>query len=93
MHSNNLNLQLFVKVCHFSRVIYNRVETNERKKAFAVCCKDLYFPTVDLSLKLVEWIEIQRALGADKICLSNMEVHPNMMKAIINNTTMVVELS
>ena len=74
-------------------MIYNPVEKTEGKKAFAVCCKDLYFPTVDLSLKLVEWIEIQRALGADKICLSNMEVHPNMMKAIINNTTMVVELS
>ena len=88
-----LKVQLFVEVCYLSRVIYNPVTTTEGKKPFAVCSKGLYFPTVDLSLKLVEWIEVQRALGADKICLSNMEVHPNMMKAIINNTTVVVELS
>ena len=75
--------KLFVEVCYFSRVIYNPVTTTERKKSFAVCCKGLYFPTVDLSLRLVEWIEVQRALGADKITLPILEVHPNMMKVVI----------
>ena len=57
--------------------------TTEEKKPFAVCCKGLYFPKVDLSLRLVEWIEVQRALGADKITLPILEVHPNMTKAVI----------
>ena len=63
-------------------MIYNPVTTTERKKPFAVCCKGSYFPKVDLSLRLVEWIEVQRALGADKITLPILEVHPNMMKAV-----------
>ena len=75
--------KLFVEVYYFSRVIYNPVTTPERKKQFAVCCKGLYFPTVDLSLRLVEWIEVQRALGADKISLYNLAVHPNMMKVVM----------
>ena len=71
---------IFVELSYFSRVIYNPVTTTEGKKPFAVCCKGLYFPTVDLSLRLVEWIEVQRALGADKISLSILGVHPNIMK-------------
>ena len=74
---------IFVELSYFSRVIYNPVTTTEGKKPFAVCCKGLYFPTVDLSLRLVEWIEVQRALGAEKISLSLLEVHPNMMKVVI----------
>ena len=71
-----------VEVCYFSRVIYNPVNTATGKKPFAVCSKGLYFPKVDLSRRLVEWIEVQRALGAAKISLYNLEVHPNMMKAV-----------
>ena len=63
------------------RVTYNPVTTTLGKKPFAVCCKGLYFPTADLSLRLVEWIEVQRALGVDRITLPVLEVHPNMMKA------------
>ena len=67
-------------------MIYNPVNTTEGKKPFAVCSKGLYFPTVDFSLRLMEWIEVHRALGADKITLPNVEVHPNMTKAV---TTLV----
>ena len=38
------------------------------------------FPTEDLSVRMVEWIEVLRALGADKIFLYNYEVHPNVTK-------------
>ena len=62
-------------------MIYNPVSPSEGKKPFAVCCKALYFPTVDLSLRLLEWIEVQRALGAEKISLYNLAVHPNIMQA------------
>ena len=65
-------------------MIYNPVTATEGKKPFAVCCKGLYFPTVDLSLRLLEWIEVQRALGADKISLANVELHPNILKAVIS---------
>ena len=73
-------------------MIYNPAKTTEGKKPFAVCCKGLYFPTVDLSLRLVEWIEVQRALGADKISLYNLAVHPNMMKAVLF-TSLISDLS
>ena len=63
-------------------MIYNPVTTAEGKKPFAVCSKALYFPNIDLSLRLVEWIEVHRALGAEKISLGLFEVHPNMMKAV-----------
>ena len=64
-------------------MIYNPVTSTEEKKLFAICCRSLNFPTVDISLRLVEWIEVQRALGADKISLPLLEVHPNMMKVVI----------
>ena len=73
---------IFVEVCNFCRVIYNPVTTTEGKKSFAVCSKGLYFPTDDFSLRLLEWIEVHRALGADKITLPNLEVHPNMKKVV-----------
>ena len=63
-------------------MIYNPVTTTEGKKSFAVCSKGLYFPTDDFSLRLLEWIEVHRALGADKITLPNLEVHPNMKKVV-----------
>ena len=62
-------------------MIYNPVNTSGGKRPICVCSKALYFPTVDFSLRMVEWIEVQRALGADKISLYNLAVHPNMMKA------------
>ena len=55
-------------------------EEGEGKKKFAVCVKGLDFPEDDLSIKLTEWIEVLGSLGADKIFLYNLEVHPNITK-------------
>lgn len=63
------------------RVIYNQPE-NGVKKDFAVCVKGLDFLTEDLSVRLVEWIELVRHLGADKIFLYELEVHPNITKVL-----------
>ena len=60
------------------RVIYNKPEGE--KKKFAVCVKGMDFPDDDLSVRLVEWIELLNTLGADKIFLYNLEVHPNVTK-------------
>ena len=45
--------------------------------------KGMDFPTEDLSARMVEWIEVLRALGADKIFLYNYEVHPNVTKVSV----------
>ena len=62
------------------RVIYNPLRKNEAKEKFAVCSKGLDFPSEDISVNLIEWIEISRALGASKIFLYQLDVHPNISK-------------
>lgn len=61
------------------RVIYNKPE---RKKDFAVCVKGLDFLHEDLSVRLVEWIELINLLGADKIFFYELQVHPNVTKVL-----------
>ena len=64
------------------RVIYNERPDGEKKKKFAVCVKGLDFPDDDLSVRLIEWIEVLNTLGAEKIFLYNLEVHPNVTKVL-----------
>ncbi|EFX71575.1 hypothetical protein DAPPUDRAFT_308785 [Daphnia pulex] len=61
-------------------LINNKVPAE--KKRFAVCVKGLDFLQVDLSVRLVEWIELLGLLGADKIFLYELEVHPNASKVL-----------
>lgn len=61
------------------RVIYN---TAEVRKDFAVCVKGLDFLYEDLSVKLVEWIELLNMLGADKIFFYELQVHKNISKVL-----------
>ena len=42
-------------------------QDGEKKKKFAVCVKGLDFPSEDISVRLVEWIEMLNILGADKV--------------------------
>ena len=58
------------------KVIYN--PPKGPKKEFAVCVKGLDFPDVDLSVRLAEWIELLSMLGADKIFLYELEIHPKI---------------
>ena len=62
------------------RVIFEPLRENQQKEAFAVCSKGLDFPTEDISLRLIEWIELSRALGAAKIFLYQLDLHPNIVK-------------
>ena len=61
-----------------------RVNNNvpAKKGKFAVCVKGLDFLQEDLSVRLVEWIELLTLLGADKIFLYELEVHPNISKVL-----------
>ena len=49
---------------------------------FAVCVKGLDFLYTDLSIRLIEWIELIRILGASKIFFYDLESHPNMKKVL-----------
>nr|XP_027201491.1 uncharacterized protein LOC113795502 [Dermatophagoides pteronyssinus] len=61
------------------KIINNRPE---KKQEFAVCVKGLDFLHEDLSVRLVEWIELLRLLGANKIFLYELEIHPNISKVL-----------
>ena len=64
------------------RVIYNKLTEAEDKKKFAVCVKGLDFPDTDISVRLIEWIELLTALGVDKIFFYKFSVHPNVTKVL-----------
>ena len=59
--------------------IFNRRREDGVKKGIGVCSKSMSYID-DGSKKIIEWIELLRALGADKIMLSVLSVHPNIMK-------------
>ncbi|XP_071439396.1 uncharacterized protein [Hetaerina americana] len=61
------------------RVIFNNPG---KKKGFAVCVKGLDFLHEDLSVRLVEWIELLGILGAEKVFLYELQVHPNISKVL-----------
>lgn len=61
------------------KVIY---EKPAEKKDFGVCVKGLDFLHEDLSVRLVEWIELLNLLGADKVFFYELQVHPNISKVL-----------
>jgi len=62
--------------------VNNDLPPQGKKGRFAVCVKGLDFLQDDLSIRLVEWIELLGLLGADKIFLYQLEVHPNISKVL-----------
>jgi hypothetical protein len=62
------------------KVLKNETEERKRKK-FAVCVKGFDFVT-DISVRLVEWIELLAALGVDNILSYELSVHPNVSKVL-----------
>lgn len=61
------------------RVINNRPPV---KQDFAVCVKGLDFLHDDLSVRVIEWIELLKLLGAKKIFLYELEIHSNLSKVV-----------
>lgn len=59
--------------------IFNRHRPDGAKKGIAVCSKALSL-LEDNSLRIIEWIELLRALGAEKVIIGVLSVHPNLMK-------------
>ncbi|XP_053617277.1 beta-1,4-galactosyltransferase galt-1-like [Plodia interpunctella] len=52
------------------------------RKEFAVCVKGLDFLHEDLSVRLVEWIELIKIMGADKVFFYELQVHQNITKVL-----------
>ncbi|XP_054728826.1 uncharacterized protein LOC129237884 [Anastrepha obliqua] len=59
------------------RVIYEPPAVNHTQRGFAVCSTGLYNPDRDNSVRLVEWLELLRLLGAEHVMLPNFGIHPN----------------
>ena len=68
--------------CHNHSNYLKVVNNIEEKKNFAVCVKGLYFLKDNLAVRLIEWIEILSILGASKIFLYDLNVHPDLKKVI-----------
>ena len=65
------------------KIQYNPLEAGEtRKRQFGVCLKALNYPNVDLSKRLIEWLEVVRALGGAKVFVYILSVHPNIRKVL-----------
>lgn len=64
------------------RVLFDTIAENGKKHGFAVCVKGLDFLHEDLSVRLVEWIELLSILGAHKIFFYQLAVHPNITKVL-----------
>ncbi|XP_065365627.1 uncharacterized protein LOC135958662 [Calliphora vicina] len=63
-------------------VTYQPLKEEEAKQKFVVCVKGLDYPYVDMSHRLVEYIETMRSLGADKVVMYKLQVHPNTTKVL-----------
>ena len=65
------------------RVNYN--SKGENKGKFGVCSKGITMHE-DASSQFAEWLEVVKALGAEKVSLSTYEdVHPNLRKVIFHS--------
>ncbi|XP_059472474.1 uncharacterized protein LOC132194899 [Neocloeon triangulifer] len=64
------------------RVVYNLPESGE-KENFAVCVKGLNFMhSAHTSVRLIEWIELLKMLGASKIIFYELATHANISKVL-----------
>ena len=62
--------------------ILNRWREDGEKRGIGVCSKSISYVD-DASMKFIEWMELLRALGADKIMLSVLFIHPNTQKVVV----------
>ncbi|EDX00865.1 uncharacterized protein LOC6523884 [Drosophila yakuba] len=56
--------------------------TSSTDPKFVVCVKAMDFPYEDKSWRLIEWLELMRLLGAQKVVLYDAQMHPNMTRVV-----------
>ncbi|XP_065365629.1 uncharacterized protein LOC135958665 [Calliphora vicina] len=64
------------------RIVYDKPVNSEEKQEFAVCVKGLDFPYQDLSVRLVEWLELLKLLGVHKVYMHHLQVLNNISKVL-----------
>ncbi|XP_049871796.1 uncharacterized protein LOC126370817 [Pectinophora gossypiella] len=62
--------------------VYYDMPLHGHRHEFAVCVKELDFLKKDISVRLVEWIELVRLLGAHKIFFYKLQVHRNIFMVL-----------
>ncbi|XP_059473487.1 uncharacterized protein LOC132195484 [Neocloeon triangulifer] len=79
------------------RVIYNTPPSG-RKKDFAVCVKGLnFYNWPDIAVRLVEWLELLRILGVEKVIIYQLTVDPKIETVLkyyekLNNSKFEVDV-
>jgi hypothetical protein len=76
-------VSLTAKTCDFAEnkiAIIDNQPIDGVKKSFGVCCKYLFFEDRKEVIRFIEWVELLRILGAEKIMLFNKHVHPEHFK-------------
>ncbi|XP_059473263.1 uncharacterized protein LOC132195342 isoform X1 [Neocloeon triangulifer] len=63
--------------------VINNLPKSGKKENFAVCVKQLNFQhRPDIAFRLVEWIELLKILGANKIIFYELTMHANISKVL-----------
>ncbi|XP_059488956.1 uncharacterized protein LOC132204460 isoform X3 [Neocloeon triangulifer] len=63
------------------RVIYDPLPPGQEQKDFAVCAKGLFYKhNPNMAVRIVEWVELLKILGAEKIGLYYYHIHENITK-------------
>jgi hypothetical protein len=57
-------------------MVINNQPIDGIKKSFGVCCKFLFFEDRKQVIRFIEWVEMLRILGVEKITISNKHIHP-----------------
>ena len=61
------------------------IAAGTEKKRLALCVQPMLYVNHDISLRLVEWLEILRQQKYDKVFLYVIDLHPNMTR--VSGTT------
>ena len=75
--------------------VFDDKHESGHKQGFAVCVKHL-IQMADMSLRYIEWIELLRSFGVEKIIIKVLAVHPNVIKVIsiyMNTTSLITNRS
>ena len=79
-------VSLTEKACDFATnklKVINNQPPNGVKKSFMVCIKYLFVENRSGIIKFIEWVQLLRILGVDKISLYNRHVHPEFFKMLL----------
>lgn len=66
------------------RVINNQPEPKFHKPSIGICVQAFRFGTYDMSVRLVEWLEWVRMMGADQVYFYVYSATENMLKVLLH---------